>query len=644
MSTLGIRLKRRARILAAGLTLSAATLAIVPGIAEAQNLGSAQNTNSANHTLGQVAAQNGVDSGANLNGSPNASLASPGSYQGTTNQQGARGSFGGAQQNTNDASYTVGQVAVQDGANSNLNANTSPNISALSPGSHQQSANNQNVYGGSGNYGGTQNTHSADYTVGQIAAQDGVNLNTNANISPSASVLSPGSEQETTNSQNTDASNTGGSGKENSNNEADHSIGQMVGQDVADLNTNANVSPNVSVSSPDSKQETHNRQNIGDSSSTTNGGTQNTNSAEQTIGQIIAQNGLDSNTNLNASPNVSVMSPGASQRTDSEQGIDGSGGGNGPNTNKADHTIGQIVVQDGADLNNNLNVSPNASVLSIGSYQETDNNQSISGGNGGGAGNDNSADHTIGQIVLQDGVNLNNTNLSPNASVLSPGSEQKTDNCQSIGGDDCTAATDSGGGDNPGGGNNPSGDNPGDGDSPGEGTPSDHIIPPPDNQFGGGPGGSNVVGDKPGGGGSDYPSSGDIIISGDDRPDGRSPSPWLADVPEVGAPRLIDPPIFMSTPRTLEVSLVAAKLGLTDTAAIGGSTLPSASEALADTPAMAPAVLASSESAPQADGAGISSLPETGGGEVWMAALGLLLLVGRLITIRKLRRRSPIAS
>ncbi|HSK99644.1 MAG TPA: hypothetical protein VK869_04845 [Rubrobacteraceae bacterium] len=494
MSTLSAELKRRTKMWATGVALSVATFAILPGVADAQAIGDARNINGADHTVGQVAAQNAVNGGTNLNASPNASLASPGSrqqtgnsqsitggyngstrnvngadhtvgqvvgqdalglnhnvnaspgvavasprsYQRTDNTQRVTGGYGGTRQHYNQASYTVGQVTVQNGISSGANLNASPNVSVLSPGSGQESGDvqNLNASGSTGNGGGAQNTNSADHTIGQAALQEGVNANINANASPNVAVASPGSGQGTGNAQGSG----GSAGSEGSNNRADRTVGQVVGQDMADLAINTNVSPNVSELSPASKQETGNDQNAGGSndSASSGGGAGSDNYADYTVGQFALQDGVDSSANVNASPNVSVLSPNSQQESGNLQdaGTRSANGGNSAagdarNSNGADHTVGQAVLQDGVDGSTNANISPNVSVLSPGSKQESGNSQNFENSGNSGAQNENRADHSAGQIAVQDGVNLEGSvNASPNVSVLSPDSEQTTGNSQ----------------------------------------------------------------------------------------------------------------------------------------------------------------------------------------------------------------------
>ncbi len=166
--------------------------------------------------------------------------------------------------------------------------------------------------------------------------------------------------------------------------------------------------------------------------------------------------------------------PGAAEATGTcgcpdSGGTDGSGG----NTNTSTGNVGQVTLQDGADLTNtsvanNNNVGLNAPVLSPGSDQKTSGNgQTVDNSGSSGSGtaqesNTNTSTHNVGQATLQDGVDLtntnvaNNNNIGANVPVLSPGSNQSTSgNEQSVdnsGGDGTTPLGGGGGGTTPPGG------------------------------------------------------------------------------------------------------------------------------------------------------------------------------------------------
>ena len=418
----------------------------VAGASFAGNGNGAPNTNTATNTLGQVAVQDGLRSEVNLDASPNVSVLSPGSDQGSGNVQGsgAAGFANGDGANDNSANNSAGQVVLQDGVNPNANVNASPNVSVLSPGSTQGSGSEQSTYanGFISDDSDAPNDNAADSTTGQIALQDSVDGGVNLNANPNVSVLSPDSAQESNNEQSSGSVNDDGSVGGSSLNQSDDTVGQVAVQNGLDLAPNANASPNVAVLSGGSEQQVGNEQDAGTDGSTngTDGGSNNT--ADDTMGQVAVQDAADLSPNTNVSPNVSALSPGSDQSAsndqsatgDSASGADGGSAHDGGSNNAADETAGQVLVQNGADIAPNVNASPNVSVLSPNSTQESGGDQSTS--TNGDAANDNVAEDTIGQVVVQNSANSDaNLNASPNVSVLSPDSEQGTTNEQSSGAD-----------------------------------------------------------------------------------------------------------------------------------------------------------------------------------------------------------------
>src|SRR5919112_2044652 len=311
-----MKLKLRARILAVGLTLSATTLAIIPGVAEAQgNLatessgGGANNSapadNTANQSVGTVQDVNAapdantqaavLDSKNNLSGSSGSSNGGndPASSGGTNN---AKDSIGTVQGVNADPNLNT-QVAVLDSQNNNASSNggnsgntgssngsggsnsASDSIGTVqgvnaSPGANTQiavldSENNLSSGSGSGNSGSGTNQPNG----GSNSASDSIGTVQGVNVSPKTNTQVAVLDSQNNISSGGGSSGNGSSGNTSgSDNNADGSIGTV--QDV-------NVSPAI-----DNQVAVLDSQNNNSSSSHNGGTSQNSGGSNNANGSI----------------------------------------------------------------------------------------------------------------------------------------------------------------------------------------------------------------------------------------------------------------------------------------------------------------------------------------------------------------------
>src|SRR5919107_844863 len=221
-----MKLKLHARILAVGLTLSATTLAITPGVAEAQgNLatessgGGANNSapadNTANQSVGTVQDVNAapdantqaavLDSKNNLSGS-----------SGSSNGGNDPASSGG----TNNAKDSIGTV---QGVNASPDANTQAAAADSQNNSSQSGTNNGSGTGSSGSTGGS---NSVNESIGTV--QD---VNATPTIDNQVAVLDSQNNNASSNGGN--SGNTGSSNGSGGSNSASDSIGTVQGVNVS---------------------------------------------------------------------------------------------------------------------------------------------------------------------------------------------------------------------------------------------------------------------------------------------------------------------------------------------------------------------------------------------------------------------------
>src|ERR671921_321842 len=154
MSTLSMRLKQRARMLAAGVALSAATLALIPGVAEATDP-----TDCVCRLVGDIANTEEPASG------------------------GSGGSGGSQPSSGNSIDDSIGAVQLADGLdanNNNVASNNQTNLLTNDSSNNSTSPSGSGGSGGSsGGSGGSQPSggNSIDDSIGAVQATDVVDAN-----------------------------------------------------------------------------------------------------------------------------------------------------------------------------------------------------------------------------------------------------------------------------------------------------------------------------------------------------------------------------------------------------------------------------------------------------------------------------------
>lgn len=271
-----------------------------------------------------------------------------------------------------------------------------------------------------------------------------------------------------------------------------------------------------------------------------------------------------------------------------------------------DGSLGTVGVNDGIDLNN-TNVSPQVSVLG-GSNEAATTQDAGSGGSGSGGSGGVVTDGSVGTIGVNDAVDLNNTNVVPQVSVLDGTNGSNTEqNTGGPGGSPAPSPTDPGTGEVPDGDvrvNVPGGPDGGVA-TPGPGTPA----------TGGDPTG-NVPGDEDDGVPSDGTSS-------------RAPAdPTAAPQLPASATLAASANPFSPAADPVFVSTRAAGHANVDGTEPGSPAAPrsgSPSETQRDSVKTSAATTSGGATGAADEGARI--LPETGGVEPWRAFLGLSLLL-----------------
>ena len=436
MSILSIRLKQRARVLVAGVALSAATLALLPGVAEAKggDPGGGHNANQSHGSVGTATAQKGADvKGNSGDASPQISAAHSSNRANNDQQAGSdtpKGHSGAAnnnERNSNDTRGSIGVGTLQDGVDlTNNNVNASPQVSAFDS-SNKARTDQQQAGGGSAN-NNERNSNDTTGSIGVGTLQDGVDLtNNNVNVSPQVAAF------DSSNRSNTEQNNGGGSGsanKEQNSNESSGSVLTGTVQSGVDLTDN-NVNASPQVSALDSSNEAGSTQQSGGSGSEPSNEL-NSNQTSGSIGAVTLQDGVDlTNNNANVSPQVSALDSSNNARTDQQQAGSSASGSSStasePNSNDTRGSIGAFTLQDLADVNNN-----NASVVPQVSALDSSNESNTEQNNGGGSAkeqNSNDTSGSIGVVTVQDVLDAsgNNANLGPQASALKSSNESYVD-------------------------------------------------------------------------------------------------------------------------------------------------------------------------------------------------------------------------
>ncbi len=551
----------------------------------------------ADESIATVGINDGVDL-KNTSVSPQVSVLDSSNDSGTEQNAGSSDSGSGSNDVSTDDS--IGMVALNDGADVN-NTSVSPQVSVLNSSNESNTTQSAGDAGDSGSGSGDSGSVGTADSIGTVGINDAVDLN-NTNVSPRVSVLDSSNASGT--GQTTDGNDFGSGSSDAATNDSIATVGVNDGVDV----NNTNASPQISTL--DSSNDSDTTQNSG---STDSGGGSGVVIAEDSVVTVDINDGIDVN-NTNISPQVSVLDSSNEAGTEQTSGDSNFGGDSGSVT--AEESTGTVGINDAADLN--TNASPQVSVLDSSNESDTTQNTGATGGDSGVV----TTEDSIATVSLNDGVEVNNTSVSPQVSVLDSSNESST--TQNPGGSDTgrVPAPDARLAD---------GDNSNDGSTPGDNAGGDTLNndAPVTDGYTPDDGGSGSIGPTdqvtPNNDGSLNNGSGLINVLG---------------ISFTGIPE--------GSPSHLAGTLVAGGPGGTPGASVGprivsaGSSIPLRLLVFGSAPAAsdleAASVSASEEKLSSSGPVGTRTLPDTGGSELWIIALGMALIALGGVAIVLMRR------